>query len=101
MVEPLFGTVSPIWSAVPSPGLAWFQSPLANTQPIGAGPIPLAGGALGNGIMAGVPVVSTSGPLAGEPYAAYALRRGIGAAGTSAGFDAGSSNFVSTPVNTP
>jgi hypothetical protein len=62
--------------------------------------MPLAGGAIGNGIMGGVPVVSTSGPLAGEPYAAYALRRGIGAAGTAVGFSADPSTFVQT-VNTP
>jgi hypothetical protein len=101
MVEPLFGTVSPIWSGVPSPGFAWFQSPMAGTQPVGAGTAALGGGGFGNGMMGAVPVVSTSGPLTGEPYASYAARHGIGQAGTAAGFGAGSSNFAPTPVNTP
>jgi hypothetical protein len=45
MAEPLFGTVSPIWSAVPFPvpGLAWFQTPMAGSGPIGGSPVGFAG----------------------------------------------------------
>jgi BON domain len=36
MAEPLFGTISPVWSAMPFPGLAWFQSPMAGNRGIGS-----------------------------------------------------------------
>src|SRR4029453_10587797 len=75
MVEPLFGTVSPVWSPVPFPGLAWFQTPMAGSRPIGG---PQAPAAVTSGRM------MSSGP-----------------AGTSPGFGAGPSNVVSTPMTTP
>ena len=37
MAEPLFGTAPPIWSAVPFPGPAWFQTPVAGGRPIAEG----------------------------------------------------------------
>jgi len=95
----LFGTVSPIWSAVPYPGLAWFQTPMAGTGPTGGIPAGIAGPqgpvALGSGMVTGIP---SSGPVPGEPYA---FSRGIGPTGTAAGFGAGPSNFVSTQMTAP
>ena len=79
MAEALFGTVSPIWSAVPFPGLAWFQTPMAGSRPLA--PPGSAG---------------VSGPFSGDPYA---FNRGIAPAGSAPGFGAGSSSFVSTPMN--
>ena len=32
MAEPMFGTVSPVWSAVPFPGITWFQAPMAGNR---------------------------------------------------------------------
>ncbi len=66
MPEPLYGTVSPMWSAVPFPALAWFQTPLAGTRPIGEAPPGILGSqgpaALGNGLVPGmVPEVLASG----------------------------------------
>jgi BON domain len=44
MAEPLFGNVSPVWSAGPFPGLAWFQSPMAGNRSISSqGSAPFAG----------------------------------------------------------
>ncbi len=63
MAEALFGTVSPVWSAVPFPGLAWFQTPMGANRPMG-GPQGPAG--ISSGIVAGVPPGSSS---PGEPYA--------------------------------
>ena len=74
MAEPMFGTVSPVWSAVPFPGLAWFQAPMAGNRAMGSPP--------GS---AGV----TSGMMTSMP------------AGTSPGFGAGPSTVVSTPVAAP
>ena len=106
MAEPLFGTAPPIWSAVPFSGPAWFQTPLAGGRPIAEGIVspqgfaaglqgaiigPQGQGALGNGIVAGIPM---PGPSRGEPYA---FNRGIVSADTvPAVFGAGSSNLVST-----
>jgi hypothetical protein len=81
MAEAPFGMVSPIWSAVPFPGLAWFQTPMAGHHPL-ASPAGIAG----------VP-----GPFPGDPYA---FNRGIAPAGSAPGFGAGSSNFASPPMNT-
>lgn len=110
MAETLFGTVPPIWSAVPFPGLAWFQTPVAGTRPIGDGIVGQQGfgpgpqgfvagpqglGALGNGMFAGIPM---PGPSRGEPYA---FNRGIVPVDTASGFGGGSSNFVATPASGP
>jgi hypothetical protein len=74
MAEPMFGTVSPVWSAVPFPGLAWFQAPIAGNSAMGSPP--------GS---AGV----TSGMMTSMP------------AGTAQGFGASPSTVVSTPVAAP
>ena len=85
MAEPLFGTAPPIWSAVPFPGPAWFQTPVAGGRPIAEGIVspqgfaaglhgaiigPQGQGALGNGMVAGgVPTIasfSPAGPLVGR-----------------------------------
>ena len=106
MAEPLFGTAPPIWSAVPFPGPAWFQTPVAGGRPIAEGIVspqgfaaglhgaiigPQGQGALGNGMVAGaVPTIasfSPAGPLVGRQdmpggvtatslVLALALRRG-------------------------
>ena len=63
MVEPLFGTVSPVWSAVPFPGLAWFQTPMAGSRPIGG---PQAPAAVTSGMMmSSVPAGTSPGFGAG------------------------------------
>jgi len=62
MAEALFGTVSPVWSAVPFPGLAWFQTPMGANRPIGG---PQGPTGISSGVVAGVP----PGPSPGEPYA--------------------------------
>ncbi len=72
MAEPLFGTVSPVWSAVPFPGLAWFQTPVAGNRPLGS---PQGPAAVTSGIM--MP------------------------SGTPPGFGASPSNVVSAPVASP
>jgi len=80
MAEPMFGTVSPIWS-VPFPGLAWYQAPMVGTGPIGATP---------TGIMGPQgPAAFSSGMVTG---------RGILPPGTVTGFGAGASNYASTPT---
>jgi hypothetical protein len=95
----LFGTVSPIWSAIPYPGLAWYQTPMAGAGPIGGIPAGIAGpqgpAALGSGMVTGVP---SAGPVPGEQYG---FSRGIVSAGPAAGFGAGPSNFASTSVSAP
>ena len=45
--EPLFGTAPPIWSAVPFPGPAWFQTPVAGGRPIAEGMVSPQGFAAG------------------------------------------------------
>ena len=62
MAEALFGTVSPVWSAVPFPGLAWFQTPMGANRPIGG---PQGPPGISSGVVPGVP----PGPSPGEPYA--------------------------------
>ena len=113
MAEPLFGTAPPIWSAVPFPGPAWFQTPVAGGRPIAEGIVnpqgfaaglqgaiigPQGQGALGNGMVSGIPMpgpsFSPAGPLAGRQdmaggvtatalVLAVALRRGQPAGPTS------------------
>ena len=75
MAEPLFGTAPPIWSAVPFPGPAWFQAPVAGGRPIAEGIVspqgfaaglqgaiigPQGQGALGNGMVSGIPMTRRS-----------------------------------------
>jgi len=95
----LFGTVAPIWPGVQYPGLAWFQTPLAGTGPIGAVPAGIAGpqGAAGpgSGMVTGFP---SSNAVPGQ---AYAFSRGIVPAGTAAGFGAGTANFLPTSASAP
>lgn len=74
MAEPMFGTVSPVWSAVPFPGLAWFQAPMAGNRAMGSPP---GSAGVTNGMMTSMP------------------------AGTSPGFGAGPSTVVSTPMAAP
>ena len=97
MAEPLFGTAPPIWSAVPFPGPAWFQTPVAGGRPIAEGIVSPQGfaaglqgaiigqqgqGALGNGMVSGRSRASAPGQdMAGGVTAtalvlAVALRRG-------------------------
>jgi len=84
MAEPTFGTVSPIWSAVPFPGVAWYQAPMVGAGPIGSTPTgnvgPQGSAAFGSGMMTG---------------------RGILQPGTVSGFGAGASNYASTPFSAP
>ena len=74
MPEPLYGTVSPMWSAVPFPALAWFQTPIAGTRPIGGAQAGILGpqspAALGNGL---VPGMVPGGPGVGGGVTAPAL----------------------------
>jgi BON domain len=75
MTEPLFGTAPPIWSAVPFPGPAWFQTPVAGGRPIAEGIVnpqgfaaglqgiisgPQGQGTLGNGMVSGIPMLGPS-----------------------------------------
>jgi len=82
MAEPMFGTVSPIWSAVPFPGVAWYQAPMVGTGPIGATPTGIMGpqgpAAFGSGMVTG---------------------RGILPPGPVTGFGAGAPNYASTPTS--
>lgn len=66
MAEPMFGAVSPIWSAIPAPGVTWFQAPMPGAGTVGV-------------------TKPTSSPLSGEPYA---FSRAIPPAGTMSGFGA-------------
>jgi hypothetical protein len=101
MAEPLFGTVAPIWSAVPLPGLTWFQTPMAGAPTMGAISMPPGTTTLGNGMMAGVPVVPTSGPITAERYGSYEPHRAIGLAGSGSAFGAGPSSFGTTAGSVP
>jgi hypothetical protein len=96
MAEPLFGTAPPIWSAVPFPGPAWFQTPVAGGRPIAEGIVSPQGfaaglpglqgaiigqqgqGALGNGMVS--PLAGrqdmAGGVTATALVLAVALRRG-------------------------
>jgi len=95
MAEPVFGTVSPIWSAVPFPGVAWFQAPMTGTGPIGA-TAGIAGPqgqpAFGSGMTTSA---QASRPLAGEPYA---FARGIPPQGPVTGFGGGSPSYAPAPT---
>jgi len=82
MTEPLFGTVSPGWSAVPFPTVAWFQTPVAGTRPMGGTPAGIVGpqvpAALGSGM---VPWVASNpelpvGLTAPALVTAIAIQRG-------------------------
>ena len=76
MPEPLYGTVSPMWSAVPFPALAWYQTPLPGTRPIGppAGLLGSSGpAALGTGMVPGGPGAGLTAPAL---VTAIAMRRG-------------------------
>jgi hypothetical protein len=86
MAEPMFGAVSPMWSAIPSPGVTWFQSPMPGIGPAVVTNAGIAGApgpaSIGNGI---VSRMSAAGPPSGDPYA---FSRGILPAGTLSGFGA-------------
>lgn len=92
MAEALFQTVSPVWSAIPFPGLAWFQTPMAGNRPIG-GPQGLA--AITSGLVTGVP---PSGPLPGE---SYAVSGGVAPAAIAPALGSGPSNFPAMPMTAP
>jgi BON domain len=88
MAEPMFGTVSPIWSAIPSPGVAWLQAPMSRASPIGG---TAAGMTAGTGPAAsfgaafpayGSPDVA-AGVTAPALVSAIAMRRGQPAGPTS------------------
>ena len=64
MAEPMFGAVSPIWSAIPSPGVTWFQAPMPGAGTVGV-------------------TKPANSPLSAEPYA---FSRAIPQAGTMSGF---------------
>lgn len=66
MPEPLFGPVSPAWSAIPFPTLAWVHSPVTGTRPFAGAPAGIAA----NG--ADLPVGLTAPAL----VTAIAIRRG-------------------------
>jgi len=88
----LFGTVSPMWSPVPYPGVAWFQSPMAGSGPMGFSTGiggPQGPGALGSGLTTSR--MPPSGPGPGEPYA---FSRGIVPTGPLGNFGGGASNLV-------
>jgi len=79
MAEPMFGAVSPMWSAIPSPGVTWFQAPMPGIGPAvvtNAGIAGAPGPAIGNGIVSRMPTASS---LSGDPYA---FSRGISPAAT-------------------
>jgi BON domain len=90
MVEPLFGTVSPVWSAVPFPGLAWFQTPMGGTRPVGGpqGPAAVTSGMMssaGSSNVVSTPMTTpfpsvlsqeTAGVTAPALVMAVAIRRG-------------------------
>lgn len=84
MPEPLFGTVSPMWSAVPFPALAWYQTPVAGPRPLGSPGIPGSQGpaAYGNGLAPGSPALG-GGVTAPALVTAIAMRRGQPAGPTS------------------
>jgi hypothetical protein len=86
MPEPLFGTVQPMWSAVPFPTLAWFQTPVAATRAIGGNPPGIlpsqAQVPLGNGLVPGI-VPPGPGVTAPALVTAMAMRRGQPAGPTS------------------
>ena len=58
MSDTIFGSVAPVWSAIPAPALGWFQAPI----PVGNRPI----GGLPPGMAPGVPNISAPGAL--DPY---------------------------------
>ena len=81
MAEPMFGTVSPVWSAVPFPGLAWFQAPMAGNRAM-AGPSTV----VSTPVAAPFPPVFTpdvAGVTAPALVMAVAIRRGQPAGPTS------------------
>jgi BON domain len=86
MAEPMFGAVSPIWSAIPAPGVTWFQAPMPGAGTVGitnAGITGASGAAsIGSGIVSRMP---TTNPLSGEPYG---FSRAVLPAGTPSGFGA-------------
>ena len=106
MAEPLFGTAPPIWSAVPFPGPAWFQTPVAGGRPIAEGIVnpqgfaaglqgaiigPQGQGALGNGMVSGIPM---PGPSFSPCWSArgpsgYGRRRYGNCAGAGGRFETG------------
>ena len=79
MPEPLFGTVSPMWSAVPFPALAWFQTPVAGNRPMGGAPAGILGSqgpaTFGNSLLPGGAGVG-GGVTAPALVTAIAMRRG-------------------------
>ena len=85
MAEPMFGAVSPIWSALPIPGVTWFQAPIPAAGTVGVTNAGIGGApgapSIGNGIVSRMP---TTSPLS-EPYA---FSRAILPAGTMSGFGA-------------
>jgi len=84
MAEPLFGTVSPVWSAFPFPGLAWFQTPMAGGRGISSPSPPAAFGAGPSNVVT-APMTASFPPLGGPDVTgitapallmAVAIRRG-------------------------
>lgn len=66
MIEPLFTPASSLWAPVPSPGFAWYQTP------VGAGnPSPVAQGSTFGSVPLGMPEISAPALIA-----AVAMRRG-------------------------
>ena len=68
-----------MWSAVPFPALAWFQTPVPGTRPMGGAPAGILGlqspAPLGNGLVPGGPGVG-GGVTAPALVTALAMRRG-------------------------
>ena len=68
-----------MWSAVPFPALAWFQTPVPGTRPMGGAPAGILGSQspapLGNGLVPGGPGVG-GGVTAPALVTALAMRRG-------------------------
>jgi BON domain-containing protein len=64
MAESLFGTVSPVWSTLPFPGVTWPQAPLAANRTVGSGPgsVALNAGMLTGSASPGFGPVAPPGP---------------------------------------
>ena len=96
MAEPMFGAVSPIWSAIPAPGVTWFQAPMPGSGTVGITNAGIAGASgaasIGNGIVSRMP---TNSSLSGEPYG---FSRAIPPAGTISGFGAPMPMFGVTDI---
>jgi hypothetical protein len=102
MAEPLFGSVSQFWPAMPGPAFGFVQSPvLPGSRPMN--PMSPGMGVQGPGLFGGgmapgmVPGMSASNPLPGDPYTYVGGGMGTPIANVNAGLSAA---IVPGPIGT-